>query len=137
MAKTNLNIPRPIQQLQVYREPLLLHQLLPQHIWITPRIARNVTNLLHIGQRNQFHALVLLEHGFEALHRRVHGATQGRGRYQLDLVMMWEVVAEDPALLVAEIGQRGVVDDMVCGADVVETLLLSVGFLFFPSWELR
>lgn len=38
--------------------------------------------------------------------------------------MVRELVAEDAALLVTEIGQRGVVDDVVRGCEVVEALLV-------------
>lgn len=55
---------------------------------------------------------------------RVDRATQRRGSDELDLVMVREVVAEDATLLVAKIGQRGVVDDVVGGGEVVEALLM-------------
>jgi hypothetical protein len=59
---------------------------------------------------------VFLEHGLEALVCSVDGPSERRRGDQLDPIMEGEVVAKDAALFVSEIGQGGIVDDVVRGA---------------------
>lgn len=93
-----------MQQPQINRKPLLLHQLPPQHLRITPRITRNITRLLHIRQRNNLHPGALLKYRLETMQRSVDGAAERRGRHQADPVVEGEGFAEGAALFVAEVG---------------------------------
>lgn len=105
MSLSYLNIPLRREQPQVHRSALFNDQLLPQHIRVAPRIARHVTSLLRIWQRNQLNRVVRqLEHRAERMQSRVDCATQRRGRDELDAVVVGEVVAEGAALFVAEVG---------------------------------
>jgi hypothetical protein len=103
MTETNLAIPPILHQTHIHRDPLLLH-LLPQNLRVTPRIAGDVTGLLHIRQQQYLHIRVFLEYGLEALPCGVDGASERRRGDQLDAIMVGEVVAEKATLFVSEVG---------------------------------
>ena len=116
---THLIIPPLVHQLQING---LLSKLLLQGLGFTASIARHIGGLLGVWQGDQLHARVGLEDGPEALERCVDGAAERRGRDQVDLGVSGEGLAQFRALLVAEICEKGVGDDVVGGANVVNTL---------------
>lgn len=121
-CKTNLTIPPLLHSLQIDRQSLLLDKLPPQRLGIAPAIARNVTRLLRLGQRDQLHPPARVEHGLEAQQGRVQRPPERRRRDQLDAIVVGERVAQRAALLLAELGQERVGQDVVGGAEVVEAL---------------
>lgn len=67
---------------------------------------------------------MFLEHGLEALVCSVDGPPERRRGDQLDPIMEGEVVAKDATLFVSEVGQGGIVDDVVRCAQVVDALMV-------------
>jgi len=54
----------------------------------------------------------------------VERSAQRRGGYELDAVVVGEGVAQDAALFVAEVGEGGVVNYVVCCCEVVNALVV-------------
>lgn len=119
-TKTHIVIPALLYQLQINRLPLKLPS---QSRRLTPRIARHVRGLLHIGQGDQLQIRVYPKHRLEALKRRVDGAPERRRGHQLNLGVVGEVLAQLAALFMAEVCEERVWDDVVGGGEVVNALV--------------
>lgn len=97
-------------------------ELLLQDRRLTSSITCNIRDLLEIRESNNLQIGVCLKDGREALEGGIQGAAKRGGRHQVDVGVTGEALAQLAALFVSKVGEDGVLDDMVLGAEVVQAL---------------